>query len=89
MSLQTCPLCESVLYRVEPENGSFVAYDQESGAVVPIPEVVLASYEKANVRIGVTFACRNGFPISYRAKLHPTGPRSSRIGSNHVSGNAG
>jgi len=35
MSLQLCPLCESVLYRVEPENGSFVAYDQESGAVVP------------------------------------------------------
>ena len=87
MSLQLCPLCESVLYRVEPENGSFVAYDQESGAVVSIPEVVLASYEKANVRIGVTFACRNGFPISYRCSVPMSGPRSSRVGARHITEN--
>ena len=87
MSLQLCPLCESVLYRVEPENGSFVAYDQESGAVVPIPEVVLASYEQANVRIGTTYACRNGFPISYRCTVPMSGPRSSRVGARHITEN--
>ena len=89
MTLQICPLCSTVLYRVEPVDGSFVAYDQTSGNEVPIPQDVLDSYESASVRVGKTYACPNGFPISYRATLHPTGPRSSRLGANHVSGNAG
>ena len=88
-TLQECPLCSTVLYRVEPVDGSIVAYDQTSGNVVPIPQDVLDSYESASVRVGTTYACPNGFPISYRATLHPTGPRSSRVVAKHVAGNAG
>lgn len=86
-TIQICPLCQSILYRVEPVDGSFLAYDQVSGDVVPIPQGVLDSYESSSVRVGTTWSCPQGFPISYRATLHPTGPRSSRIGSNHVISN--
>ena len=72
-TIQICPLCQSILYRVEPVDGSFLAYDQETGDVVPIPLDVLDSYESASVRVGTTYACPNGFPISYRATLHPPG----------------
>ena len=84
MDLQMCPLCDTELYRIVPEGNTFIAYNQSDGSTVPIPDDVLEMYLGASVNAGVTFACYRGGKISYRCVVPPQGPRSSRIGADHI-----
>ena len=84
-TIERCTICNTDLYRVERGiDNTWTAYDQHTGEVVPIPPTVLKNYERGPQQTPTTFACKNGYPTSYRCAILPNGSRASRIGDRHI-----
>lgn len=79
-----CPHCATRLVRVEKVGNTFKATDQDSGEAVEIPEEVQAAYANGG-NIPLSFACREGWPLSYRG-IATERSIYSRSGAQHVTG---